>query len=368
MDEAALLGVDPEDLDAVREHFTEGTYEGRTYRYLSSGFRGIERGTVRIADTVIRGFPSIPRVLVLETGIPAYFEEPIAVEEKLNGFNVRIADVGEPLAFTRGGTICPYTTRMARELLDLESVFEAHPEQMLCTEFIGPENPYTAHSYPDVDSVAARVFDIRDRETGTPMPVERRREVAARYDLPQPELFGIFDPDEAVDAVKEVILELDDDGREGVVMQSTDGRNLLKYTTGYQHQQDLAFAFSLPFDYGRDFLFSRLIREGFQAVEFDEDEGAIEARAHRLGEALLEPMVETIKQVRAGETVGERHTVRAKPRTVQALFDHLESHGITIQVETNREVEGDRVVEFVKISNATRDKIEYYLEGGTIDE
>ena len=195
--EAALLGVDPTDLQAVRERFTEATYEGQIYRYLSSGFRGIERGTVSIEDTLVRGYPSIPRVLVLETGIPAYFEDRIAVEEKLNGFNVRIARVGEPYAFTRGGHICPYSTRMARELLDLDSFFEAHPEQMLCAEFIGPENPYTAHTYPDVDSVQPMIFDVRDRETGTPMPVDRRREIVDRHGLPQPELFGLHSPADA---------------------------------------------------------------------------------------------------------------------------------------------------------------------------
>jgi putative ATP-dependent DNA ligase len=79
-------------------------------------------------------------------------------------------------------------------------------------------------------------------------------------------------------------------------------------------------------------------------------------------------MVETIKAVNAGETVGERHTVRASPDAVQALIDHLQSQGITIEIEADRTVDGDRVLEFVKISNATRDKVEHFLEGGTIDE
>jgi putative ATP-dependent DNA ligase len=368
MDVAALLDVEPEDLEEVRSHFTEATYEGRTYRHLSAGFRGIERGTVLIGDTVVRGFPSIPRALVLETGVPAFFSGPLAVEEKLNGYNVRIVDVDGLLAFTRGGHICPYTTQIAREHLDLALFFEAHPEQMLCAEFVGPENPYTAHSYPGVDSVQARIFDVRDRETGTPMRVERRREILSSFSLPQPDLFGVYEPEEAVERVRETITDLKEAGREGVVMQSTDGRDLLKYTTGHQHQQDLAFAFSLPFDYGRDFLFSRLIREGFQAVEFEESPAEIRERAHGLGEAILEPMVETIRNVEAGETVGEHHTIRASPEAVQALLDHLGSQGITVEIQADRRRDGDRVVEFVKISNATRDKIEYYLEGGTIDE
>jgi putative ATP-dependent DNA ligase len=307
-------------------------------------------------------------VLILETGIPEFFDRPLAVIEKLNGFNVRIAFLDKPIAFTRGGFICPYSTAMARKHLELEAFFDAHPEKMLCAEFIGPENPYTAHDYPEIDSVKPHVFDIRDQESGRPLSVRSKRDLATEFELPQPELFGIYDPEEAVTAVKDIVADLDDSGHEGVVMQSVDGLDLLKYTTGYQHREDLAHAFSLPFDYGRDFLFSRLIREGFQAVEFEEGEAELQERARGLGEALLKPMVESIKTVKANETVGERHTVRARPQTVRALFTHLESQGVSLEIESDRIVEGERVVEFVKVSHATRDKIDHFLGGGTIDE
>lgn len=368
MDEATLLDVPPDDLDAVLEHFERATFEGRTYRRLGDARRGIERGTVLIGGTVVRGFPSIPRALVLETGVETFFEGPLAVEEKLNGYNVRIADVGEPLAFTRGGIVCPFTTPKARSLLDLDAFFADHPEKMLCAEFIGPENPYTPHEYPDVSSLAVRIFDVRDRVSGRPLPVRERRSLLDDYDFPQPECFGILDRADAATTIRDVIADLDEQGREGVVMQSADGRDLLKYTTGSQHADDLAFAFSLPFDYGRDFSFSRLVREGFQAVEFEETDDELEARAHRLGEALLYPMVETIRDVRDGETVGERHTIRASPSTVEATLSHLRDQGIRLDVEADRTVDDERVVSFVKVTDATRDKIEYFLEGGTVDE
>lgn len=368
MDEASLLDVPPDEIEAVLEHFERETFEGRTYRRLGDSRRGIERGTVLIEGTAVRGFPSIPRALVLETGVETFFDGPLAVEEKFNGYNVRISDVGEPLAFTRGGIVCPFTTPKAKSMLDLDAFFADHPEKTLCAEFIGPENPYTPHEYPGVSSLGVRVFDVRDRETGRPLPVRERRELLDAYDFPQPDLFGILDPADAVPTIRDVIADLDERGREGVVMQSTDGRDLLKYTTGRQHADDLAFAFSLPFDYGRDFSFSRLVREGFQAVEFEESDAELEARAHRLGEALLYPMVETIRNVRDDETVGERHTIRASPSTVEATLSHLRDQGIRLEIEADRTVDDQRVVEFVKVTDATRDKIEYYLEGGTIDE
>ncbi|MFB6086523.1 MAG: RNA ligase [Halodesulfurarchaeum sp.] len=366
MDEAALFDVDTGDLEAIREAMNTESYRGRTYRSLSRPVRGVERGTVRIADTLIRGYPSTPRVLVLDPGVPTFFDGSIAIEEKLNGYNVRIAHVGEPLAFTRGGHVCPYTTRVARAQLNLEGFFASHPEHMINAEFIGPENPYTAADY-DVDSIEPRVFDVRHRETGRPLPVEERRSMADRFGFPQPELFDVVDVESAVEVIRDVIEDLDARGREGVVMQSLDGRDLLKYTTSSQHQSDLEMAFSLPFDYGQDFLFPRLVREGFQAVEFEEDEATVRERAHRLGEAILEPMVETIRTVQAGEPVGERHTVRGSESAIAELLAHFDEQGLRVEIERDRRLGDERVVELVKISDATRDKIEHFLDGGTID-
>lgn len=368
MDEADLLGVSPDDVADLLEHFERAVYEGRSYRRLPDARRGVERGTVLVNETAVRGFPSIPRTLVLETGVPTFFSGPLAVEEKLNGFNVRVVDVGDVLAFTRGGIVCPFATRKATELLDLEVFFADHPDLMLCTEFVGPENPYTAHAYPEIDSLAAFVIDVRDRVTGRPLPVEERRALVEDYGLPQPELFGTFDPDAAPAAIRAIVEDLDDAEREGVVMQSMDGRDLLKYTTSYQHADDLAFAFSLPFDYGRDFMFARLIREGFQAVEWNESPAELRERAHRLGEAILLPMVDTIRDMQAGAPVGEHHTIRGSPETIEATLEHLREQGIVLEILTDRTRSNERVVEFVKVTDATRDSIRHYLAGGTIDE
>jgi putative ATP-dependent DNA ligase len=354
------------------EHFEARTVDGRTYHALSDARHGVERGTVVFddVDVVVRGYPSVPRVLVLDPGLAAFFEgrETVAVEEKLDGFNVRIADVGDPLAFTRGGYVCQYTTARARELLPLADFFTDHPEKMLCAELVGPETPYTSHDYDDVDSHAVRVFGIRDRETGEPLPVDRRRGLCASYGFEQPRLFGRYDPESARSGVEDAIEELDAAGREGVVMKSADGTSMLKYTTESQHHAELAYAFSLPFDYGRDFVLSRIVREAFQAAEFDETDDRRRERAHDLGESILLPMVDTIERVAAGDTVGERQTVRGQPRHVEALLDHLREQSLTLAIDADRDDEGERVVEFTKVAESTHDRIAYYLDGGTWDE
>ena len=363
--------LDPavDDPDELFERFETRRVGGRVHHVLTDTRHGIERGTVVVeGEGIVRGYPSIPRVLVADPGIPEFFDEPVVVEEKLNGFNVRIAAVGEILAFTRGGYVCPYTTARVGALLDTAAFFEDHPGKMLCAELIGPETPYTDHDYEEIDSDGIRVFDIRERQSGAPLSVDDRDELCTRYEFPQPRQFGRSGPEAAVETVRDAIDELDDADREGVVVRSTDGRSLLKYTTEAQHHADLAHAFSLPYEYGRDFLFSRIIREGFQAVEFDEDPDRLRERAHDLGESILFPLADAIERVETGNSVGDHHTVRADPAVVERLLTHLRDQGLTLEIVDDRREDGERVVDFLKVAQSTQDRIDHYLSGGSIDE
>jgi len=379
-DWAAVFGV--ADTDHLFEHFEAEHYRGRRYRYLPDARHGVERGTAILGDAVVRGFPSIPRVLVLDPGVPKFFDGPVTVEEKLNGYNVRVASVetdewgtlgsdrGDPgpLAFTRSGHVCRYTTELVREQCDLASFFDDRPDLQICGELIGPENPYTTDDYEGVESAEFRVFDLRDRETGDPLPVQKRRDICETYGFEQVRSFGTDDPEPAVETVWDAIDELDDQGREGVVLTSADGQAQLKYTTSAIHRSDLEHAFALPFDYGRDFLFSRIIREVFQAVEREEDPEGVRERAQQLGESILVPAVETVRAVDRGDVVGDEHVVRGDPDVIAALLSQFRDQGLDLDVLDDRRVDDERVVAFVKRASATRDKTEYYLQGGTIDE
>ncbi|WP_253736714.1 RNA ligase [Halohasta salina] len=363
------LGLSRERFADLAEQFHDDSYAGREYRRLPDYRKAVEKGTVLVAGTVVRGFPKIPRCLVLDEGIPQHFDREIAVEEKLNGYNVRVARIeGDVLAFTRSGIVCPFTTHKVRTLLPVDRFFEQHPDRMLCGEMIGPENPYTTADCYDVDSIAFRAFDIRERVSGESLPVEDRRAACADLGIPQVDLFGIYTPSEAVESTPETIDDLDERDREGIVMKTIDGGQQLKYTTSAANQGDLAFAFGLPFDYGRDFSFRRLIREGFQSVEFADTEAERRARAHGVGESLLVPMTEAIEAVDGGERLGERHTVRADPRVVDALLEHLREQGLTLDIEQDRRVEGQRVLTFSKRIQKSTDKIDSYLGGTIVNE
>jgi putative ATP-dependent DNA ligase len=67
----------------------------------------IEAGTmICFGDEIdiIRGFPKIRRTLMLYPSLKIHFNEEVAVEEKMNGYNVRITLINNKIiAFTRGG-------------------------------------------------------------------------------------------------------------------------------------------------------------------------------------------------------------------------------------------------------------------------
>lgn len=362
------LDLERDRFDAVAGHLQTGSFEGHEYRFLPEYQSQLERGTVLIGDTAVRGFPKVPRTLVLDGGISTHFDGDVVIEEKLNGYNVRIANVdGACYGFLRSGRICPFTTWFVRDRLEVTGVFDAEPEAMVCGEMVGPHNPYTPHDYPDVESLAFRAFDLRHRETGRPWPVAERRQLLQEAGVPQVRLFGTEPADTAHRAVADAIHTLDAAGSEGVVLKSPDGRQQLKYTTAAANRGDLAFAFSLPFDYGRDFMFRRLIREAFQSVEFD-DVAERTDRANALGEAILCSMTDAIETVQAGGQIGEDHAVRAPPKVVDALFDHFDAMGLRLNVLDDRLVDGERYVRFRKVVQSSNDKIEHYLDGAIVRE
>ena len=73
--------------------------------------RGFSTGTVVTEGFLLPGFPHIPRIFCLETGLPRYLSGPFYAEEKIEGYNVRLVSIlGNIWAFTRRGYVCPFAT------------------------------------------------------------------------------------------------------------------------------------------------------------------------------------------------------------------------------------------------------------------
>lgn len=149
----------------------------------------IEEGSVLNQQSneleLVRGFPKIRRALLLESAIIKNFEtaDSVAIEEKMNGYNVRAAEInGEVLAFTRGGLVCPYTTEKVRELINLD-FFRDHPDLVLCAEMVGPDNPYVPKDIYNIDSLQFFVFDIRKKIQENPIPLMKKESLQMNTDL-----------------------------------------------------------------------------------------------------------------------------------------------------------------------------------------
>ncbi|MDI9436714.1 MAG: RNA ligase [Euryarchaeota archaeon] len=312
---------------------------------------------------VIRGFPKIRRTLLLEPVLKKYFKGEIALEEKMNGYNVRIARINnQTLAFTRGGFICPYTTKKANELMDMEEFFNHHPHSVLCGEMVGTDNPYVSHYYPEIGKLGFRIFDVREKNTNQPWPILEKRKLLEEYGLPTVKFFGIYDKSEAAGEILDIVKKMGEEDREGVVMKDPNMKiQPLKYTSSQAHVSELEYAFSYPFDLGQAFFFSRVIREGFQSFEMDKSDAEIKLRAQRIGESILQPMLETIRIISDDKVAAEDLLIEVdSPDEAEDFARYLRSLGVIATVVDVRN--GKAVIR--RLHQSTSDKIRNFLNGG----
>ena len=303
---------------------------GIKYIRFRKDFKKIKRGTVYFPEEnkVIWGFPKIKRILCIETGILRNFKGKVAIEEKMDGYNVRIAYICDKIiAITRGGIICPFTTKFVRKVIP-KDFFDEYPDYVICGEVVGNESPYMI--YEGIEGLEFFAFDIMHEDKH--LKVLQRRALLERFEIPQVRLFGIFKPKEAVKKLKEEIIpNLNAERREGVVIKDINMKLQAKYTTSWANMQNLEYAFAFPFDLGKEFMFRRILREGFQAVEFDEDEKALEERALKLGKSILFPLVKSIRQVKNGKELFEEFCVRCDKATAEELLNILRKQGMQIK-------------------------------------
>lgn len=203
------LGLPEERLEVLegKGALAEDEFEGIRYVRFRDSARNFRRGTV-VFETgeAVLGFPHIKRVVQLENGIRRVFKnKPFYVEEKVDGYNVRVVKVKDKiLAITRGGFVCPFTTERIEDFVNFD-FFKDYPNLVLVGEMAGPESPYLVEGPPYVkEDIEFFLFDIQEKGTGRSLPAEERYRLAEEYGIPQVERFGLYDSSK-VGELKELI-------------------------------------------------------------------------------------------------------------------------------------------------------------------
>ncbi|RUM33031.1 MAG: RNA ligase [Archaeoglobus sp.] len=314
---------------------------------------------------IARGFPKIKRTLVLEECIKKHFKGcDVAVEEKINGYNVRILKIGENIyAVTRRGYICPYTTERARELINKE-FFNDFPDYMLCCEAAGLESPHVQKEIYG-KRLEFYLFDIRNTRTNEALSVEKKIKIAEEYNLRLAEVFGFWCCEELLSNVIKIIKRLNREGREGIVMKDINMKRLsVKYTTSYCNCSDLNYAFRYFNDIGRDFMLTRAVREGFQSYEIDSEETRKE-RYLRIGKAIVDGILSSIDNVIEEGKLYERSKLRFRNKEVMELFiKHMKKLARVNFEYLGLDNEGYHVLFMEKQVISTADRIKNLISGG----
>lgn len=324
------------EITTLKERESLHTYQFNelTFVRLSQEYKDYPRGAVFYEKGIIPGYPRIMRILHLENGINRYFKDSFYVEEKVDGYNIRIAVInGTPLAFTRGGFICPFTTDRIPDLIDT-NFFKEYPEYIICGEVVGPGSPYNTEAIPYVDEdVVFLVFDILDEE-GIRLHIEERYKIFERFNIQQIRRWGPFNVSGGtsdMDEIKKIILELDRDGREGIVIKPVSDGKSVKYVTLSSCLRDLEATAHLITELPAGFFTQRILRAVFFCHEF----GIPLSSEYLISSAKALYLIpeQTLKKVADGESVKEFFDVRVRNKnTVDELIQHLNRSGVRTQL------------------------------------
>ncbi len=364
---ADKLGISPERLLSLQETVIKRSSwpEPRLLRFEKDA-SGIAAGTA-IFDNgeIVYGYPKIRRALMLAPAIKKHFSGRVAIEEKMNGHNVRVASIdGEVVALTRGGFICPYSTEVARGIIP-EEVFERHPETVLCGEMVGPENPYVPKDIYPTDSIDFYLFDLSAKNSKNTLGAQKTHEFAEEFGIKATALLGEFRADSAYEPIVKIVKQLGRRGREGVVIKDVENKATpIKYTSSESNCSDLEAAFRYYNDYALDFFVSRAVREGFQSVEWNETPEERHARALRIGESILLPLVDTVSRKRDGGQIVQQVQIRVKNLQTAREFEyHLKRSGMKAIFDQPEPEDDGYLIRITKLIMSTNDKTQALIEG-----
>ncbi len=334
-----------------KKKFLTKIFKGLEYYHAIDDWKHIPRGTAVFGEQVVFGYPHIGRVLALEAGLKAHFQAPFWAEEKINGFNVRIARIGDKIvALTRGGFICPFTTDRLPDLMPLE-IFQKEPGIIVCAEVAGPDNPYL-ESYPPFVETDIQLFVFDLMAVGKPgfFPYEEKLTLLEKYSLPSVPRFGRFEI-ENVEAIRHLILELHQKWHEGIVFKEDSERDhRAKYVTGNSNIDDIRAAADNLMELPAEYFTNRLLRLAL----FLEENGLTASATMKqdLGGAFLDGLHRAVEHYRREHRVYTTFRCRFREKeNAELMLNHFKraSRHIKIVQRDLRQEEGHWLLEFDRI-------------------
>ncbi len=339
-------------------------FDGICYCRVTKKVGALGKGSIVAKDGIVFGFPSIARILHLENGVRNAYTQPFYVEEKVDGYNVRVARVqGRVLVFSRGAYVCPFSTDRIVDFFDVKKIFDDNPGMVVCGEFAGPDNPYNIEHPPYVkEDVRFFAFDLMMMNKPHKIPVDERYKIFDTYRIPTVRRFGRFSASDIL-ALKRVVKELDETGCEGMVIKPTNpAEKILKYVTLGSCLRDINVTAPLMAEMASEFFTHRIIR----AAMFIHEHGhSLEHEVFtQLGKVLLKPVHESVTKAAEGRLIDEKFLLRFREeKNIQRMMDHLYRCKVKFDVLSKNKEDAYWHVKFARKCYATYDILQKHLEG-----
>ncbi len=331
----------------AKEKLVLSNFKGKSFFRLNKEFRNLPLGTVFGKSFFLPGYPSIPRIFVLKTGLLRYLEYPFYAEEKIEGYNLRLALVEDDiLTFTRRGYVCPFAYDRYRDFLPkIDDFFYRFPQVIVCAELAGPENPFVSEWPPQVkEDINFFVFDFYDLKKGGFLRVSEKIKLLKKYDFPHPEIFGPLHPERDYYRIRGIILRYHKEGREGLIFKPEEKGRRVKYVTPYSNLADLRVVFPYLGEVEPNFVSLRLIRLILNLYEFPELKDEVFSE---VGKAMF---ADALAQLPLAQPSSEIFQVRFRSETnFYALLSHFKQARVNIEILEKTWQEGYFKVKFKKI-------------------
>lgn len=344
----------------------EERFDDLRYLRFDDSLHAIRRGTAVLEGRVMPDYPSIARIFALEAGVRRTFHGRFHGEEKLDGYNLRIARCGDRLLpFTRGGFVCPFTLDRLRDLGDFEPLFAADPDLVLCGELVGPENPYINTRSPRVtEDVRFFAFDLMRLDCTGTLPLAERDALFERFAVPHVPYVGWFTARDMA-RIRDEVLRLDAEGAEGIIFKPEAEGVRIKYVTPEVNLGDIVVDGSLLAELPSEFFLGRLLRVAMGIEELGLHD-RIPAIEERVGHAFVSEFLRVLHRVEEGGKVAKVHRVRLhSDEAADRLMKHLDRVSHKVQVrELERHRDGGWLhLSFEKTYLGSTSRLKTLLEG-----